>query len=145
MNNGIQDMTSFELDILTKYISTNDILFNIRKDEITQIRNMCNKTIRERMLQDPNIETTVEASYLKMVAEVVDEIRQESTVAEEIIQQVMKILNQYYGMIFSKLLMVQPTNGQISSYDLCLNYRNCKVAAEELTLKLQQKEILQRK
>ena len=145
MNNGINDMTSFELNILTNYITVNDILFNMRKEEINQIRNICNKTIRERMLQDPNIETTVELSYVKMVSEVVDDIRKESTVAEEIIQQIAKILNQYYGMIFSKLQMVQGANGTLSSYDLCLNYRNCKVAAEELAIMLKQKEQLQRK
>lgn len=145
MSNGINDMTSFELNILTNYITVNDILFNMRKEEINQIRNICNKTIKERMLQDPNIETTVELSYVKMVSEVVDDIRKESTVAEEIIQQVARILNQYYGMIFSKLQMVQGANGTLSSYDLCLNYRNCKVAAEELAIMLKQKEQLQRK
>ena len=87
MSNGINDMTSFELNILTNYITVNDILFNMRKEEINQIRNICNKTIKERMLQDPNIETTVELSYVKMVSEVVDDIRKESTVAEEIIQR----------------------------------------------------------
>ena len=147
MNNqvpSVNGMTQFELEIMNKYISMNDLIFNYRKDDIALIRNGANKAIEKGIMEDTSIVDKVELNYIQMVSEVVDEIRRENDYSEELISDIIKMLNQYYSMVFSKLNMVQSTNGELSSYDLCLNYRNCKVAAEELAMLMKQKEQLKK-
>ena len=145
MINGIQDMTSFELNVLNQYNNVSDMLMSFKREEIDAIYQSCNRAIQNKIMEDPSIEGKVEQNFINMITEVVDEIRQESSVAESIIQDVCKILTQYYSAIFSKINMVQATNGTLSSRDFCLNYRNCKVAANDLATLLQQKQQLRDK
>jgi hypothetical protein len=83
-------------------------------------------------MNDPNVRNRVESSYIEQISEIVDEIRSNFSVSKEIIASIVYILHKYYGTLFSQINMKDSIDGSISSYDLCVNYYNCKIARDNL-------------
>ena len=138
--NPIYEMTQLDLDILNEYLFYNDTLFNFNKEEIDAIQESCKKVIRENLINDSNISKKVLPNYVSMVAEIVDEIRRNYSYSDTIIRDITRMLNRYFGTVFSKIGMKDAPNGNISSIDLCINYYNCKTAKEDLEIYLNSKK-----
>ena len=135
MNNQNQSpiygMTEFELEVMNDFLFYNETLFAFRKEDIQAYTDIANKIIIDNLMAIPNIQNMIEPSYIDEVAQIVDEIRSEYPYSKTIIKDIITMLNQYYGTIFSKLEMIN-ANEDISSIDLCVNYYNCKLFKEAL-------------
>lgn len=129
--NPIYGMTEFELEVMNDFLFYNETLFAFRKEDIQAYTDIANKIIIDNLMTIPNIQNMIEPSYIDEVAQIVDEIRSEYPYSKTIIKDIITMLNQYYGTIFSKLGMVN-ADENISSDDLCINYYNCKIAKEAL-------------
>ena len=139
---NVDNMTQFELKIMREYIDINDILFDRVKDDADAIYDACERVIKNRANTDPNIIQNVRNSYIAQLSELIEELRNDSASSRKVIDEIVKCLNRYYAIVFSKINMVNAQNGQISSYDICSNYNNCSLALEELENVLQQKQDL---
>ena len=135
MNNQNQSpiygMTEFELEVMKDYLFYNETLFAFRKEDIQAFEDAANKIIVDNIMTIPNIQDMIEPSYVDEVAQIVDEIRSEYPYSKTLIKEIVTMLNQYYGTIFSKLGMINGDES-IKSTALCVNYFNCKLFKEAL-------------
>ena len=127
----IYGMTQFDLDVMNEFIYMNSLLFALEQEEIDAVTASCQKVVRENLITSPAQADKVEINYIKMVADVVDDIRENFPMSAELIQNITSILNRYFDTIFSKIMMKR-TSSNPNSFDICLNYYNCKNAKDDL-------------
>ena len=99
--NPIYEMTQFDLDVMNEFIYMNSLLFALEQEEIDAVTASCQKVVKENLITSPAQADKVEINYIKMVAEVVDDIRENFPMSSELIQNITSILNRYFDTIFS--------------------------------------------
>jgi len=129
--NPIQSMTQYDLDIMEDFLACNSALFNLEQEEIQEITRACKNVANRTRITDPETAAKAESHYVRMVSEVLDDIRENYPISSQFIRQLTEILVSHYDTLFSKLNMIK-ADTNASSMVICMNYYNCKNAKSAL-------------